>query len=248
MKKRITYVLLALVLCFSLGFSVWAQEAFVFDEADLLSDAEEAALAQKLADVSETYQAQILVYTVAATEGGDAEWLLNHLYDSKSFGYGQARNGVMILLCMDLREYRILSNGYAADAIGGYEIDAIGEAIVSDLSDGNYGAAFTEFADQCAYYLDGYLNGFPFNFGKNLLIALVIGIVIGLIVASVLKGQLKSVRKQNQANVYVRSGSMQLTTQRDLFLYRDVTRTKKESSSSSGSKSGSSRSTGGGKF
>ena len=246
--KKITYGILTLVLCFSLGLTVFAQEGFLFDEADLLSASEEAALAQKLADLSETYQAQILVYTVATTEGGDAEWLLNHLYDSKSFGYGQARDGVMLLLCMDVREYRILSNGYASDAIGGYEIDAIGEAIVSDLSDGNYGAAFTEFADQTAYYLDGYLNGFPFDGGKNLAIALIVGILVGLITALVLKGQLKSVHKQSQANVYVRDGSMQVTTRNDFFLYRDVTRTKKESSSSSGSGSGSSRSTGGGKF
>ena len=232
--KKITYVILTLVLCLSLSVTVFAQEGFLFDEADLLSASEEAALEQKLAQLSETYQAQILVYTVSATEGGDAERLLNHLYDSNGFGYGQYRDGVMLLLCMDVREYRILS---------------IGEAIVSDLSDGFYADAFTEFADQTAYYLDGYLNGFPFDFSTNLLTALLIGTIVGLITALVLKGQLKSVSKQNQANVYVRDGSMQVTTHNDFFLYRDVTRTKKESSSSSsGSRSGSSRSTGGGKF
>ena len=247
--KKITYVILTLVLCLSLGLTVFAQEGFLFDEADLLSASEEAALEQKLAQLSETYQAQILVYTVSATEGGNAEWLLNHLYDSNGFGYGQYRDGVMLLLCMDVREYRILSNGYAGDAIGSYEIDAIGEAIVSDLSNGFYADAFTEFADQTAYYLDGYLNGFPCDFSTNLLTALLIGTIVGLITALVLKGQLKSVSKQNQANVYVRDGSMQVTTHNDFFLYRDVTRTKKESSSSSsGSRSGGSRSTGGGKF
>ena len=67
-----------------------------------------------------------------------------------------------------------------------------------------------------------------------------------LVVALILKGQLKSVRKQNQANVYVKPGSMQLTTSNDFFLYRTVDRTKKESSSSSSS--GSSRNVGGGSF
>lgn len=248
MKKRFTYFLLAVVLCFSLGLGVSAQESFLFDEADLLSSAEEAALAQKLADLSETYQAQILVYTAATTEGGDIDYHLNNLYDSRGFGYGQAHDGVLLLICMDVREYRILSNGFAADAIGGSEIDAIGEAIVSDLSDGNYADAFTEFADQVAYYLDGHINGFPFNFGKNLLTALIVGAIVGLITVFVLKGQLKSVYMQNQANVYVRSGSMQVTDSREFFLYREVRRVKKESSSSSGSSSGSSRHTGGGKF
>jgi uncharacterized membrane protein YgcG len=81
---------------------------------------------------------------------------------------------------------------------------------------------------------------------QNLLICLVIGIIAGVVVAFILKGQLKTVRKQNQANVYVKPGSMQVTVHNDFFLYRDVTRTKKQSSSSSGS--GSSRSTGGGSF
>ena len=106
--------------------------------------------------------------------------------------------------------------------------------------------AFSAFADQCAYYLDGYLNGFPFNFGKNLIVAIIIGVVAGVAVALVLKKQLKSVRQQKQANVYIKSGSMQITKSRDLFLYREVSRTKKASSDSSGS--GSSRNVGGGKF
>ena len=163
-----------------------------------------------------------------------------------NMGYGENRNGVLLLVCMDDREYRILSNGYAGEAIGMDQIDAISDAIVSDLSDGDYADAFITFADNCAYYLDGYLNGFPFNTGKNLVIALIIGVVAGVIVAFVLKKQLKSVRQQKQANVYIKSGSMQIATSRDLFLYREVSRTKKQSSSSSGS--GSSRNVGGGKF
>jgi len=124
----------------------------------------------------------------------------------------------------------------------------MGDAFVSDLSEGNYAAAFTEFADQCAYYLDGHLNGFPFNFGKNLLISLVIGIAVGLIVAFILKGQLKTVRNQEQANVYVKQGSMKLTHRSDIYLYRTVSRSKKSSSGSSSGSGGTARSRGGGSF
>jgi uncharacterized protein len=179
-------------------------------------------------------------------DGGDIDEFLGYLYDEMEFGYGDNHDGVLLLVCMDPREYRILSNGFAGEAIDSGDIDDIGDAIVSDLSDGNYAAAFDEFADQCDYYLGGFINGFPFNFGKNLLICLVIGIIAGVVVAFILKGQLKTVRKQNQANVYVKPGSMQVSVHNDFFLYRDVTRTKKQSSSSSGS--GSSRSTGGGSF
>ena len=222
------------------------EEYLVFDDADLLSDEEELALTEKLSGISGTYNAQIVVCTINSMDGGDIDEFLEYIYDYMEFGYGENRDGVLLLVCMDPREYRILSNGFAGVAIDSGDIDDIGDAIVSDLSDGDYAAAFDEFADQCDYYLGGFINGFPFNFGKNLLICLVIGIIAGVVVAFILKGQLKTVRKQNQANVYVKPGSMQVTVHNDFFLYRDVTRTKKQSSSSSGS--GSSRSTGGGSF
>ena len=75
-----------------------------------------------------------------------------------------------------------------------------------------------------------------------------LGFLVGWIVSAVLKGQLKSVRKQDRANNYLKPGSLQLTVSNDFFLYRNVTQSKKESKSSSSGSSGSSRSTGGGKF
>lgn len=256
MNRKILSVLLSIVLCLSFAvaasaasnpalLTAAAAETLVFDDADLLSTAEETELSENLHNISQTYNAQIIVATVASVESGDVDGYVEYLYDSMGFGYGSDRDGVLLLVCMNPREYRILSNGFAGRAIAGSEIDAIGEAIVSDLSDGYYANAFDGFARKCAYYLDGHLNGFPFNFSKNLTTALIIGLVAGLIVALALKAQLKSVHKQNQANVYVKSGSMQVTTSRDLFLYRNVSRTKKSSNSSS---SGSSRSVGGGSF
>lgn len=228
-----------------------AGEYFLFDEANLLTDSEEAALTEALTEVSRENEAQIVIATISSLDGSDIDSYLNYLYDSMGFGYGANHDGVLLLVCMNPREYRILSNGYAGVAIDTDAIDVIGEKMVPDLSGGNYAAAFRTFTKQCSYYLDGHTNGFPFRFGKNLAICLVIGALVGLIVALILKGQLKSVRKQNRANVYVKPNSMQVTVRNDLFLYRDVRKTKKESSSSSGgsrSGNGSARSTGGGSF
>lgn len=220
----------------------------LYDEADLLEAAQEAKLIQQLSALSRKHNAQVVVYTVDAIDT-DVDRYLNELYDVMGFGYGEDKDGVLLLVCMNPRQWRILSNGYAGQAITGSEISAIGDEMVSDLSDGDYARAFDIFVAQTDYYLDGYLNGFPFAFGTNLMICLVIGLVVGLIVTAILKGQLKSVRQQKTANSYVKPGSMYLTMQNDFFLYRHVSRTRKESSSSSGSSGGgSSRSTGGGSF
>ena len=219
----------------------------VWDEAELLNETEVAQLNSKLESISKKYKAEIRVVTLSSMDGGDIDEFLEYLYDESGFGYGENHDGVLLVVCMDPQEYRILSNGFAGEAITSGDIDAIGETFKSDLSDGNYADAFDTFADKCEYYLDGHINGFPFNTGKNLLICLGIGLVVALIVTGIWKGQLKSVRKQSAANSYVKAGTMQITQSGDFFMYRNVTKTQKQSSSSSGS-SGSSRSTGGGSF
>lgn len=246
MKRTLLTLLLAALLCLSLTVSASAaSDANLYDEAGLLASVEEAQVTEKLAQVSDRFHAQIAVMTVDSAAGGIDSYIEN-AYDNMNMGYGEKRDGVLLLVCMDDREYRILSNGYAGEAIDLSTIDAIGSAIASDLSDAEYVDAFITFADRCGYYLDGYLNGFPFQWGKNLVIALVAGIVAGIVVALVLRGQLKTVRQQKQANAYIKPGSMQITESRDLFLYRELSRTAKESKSSSGS--GSSRNVGGGSF
>ena len=225
-------------------------EQFVYDEADLLTDSEEAALVEKLTEVSHATDAQIVIATIASMDGGDIDSFVDYLYDSMGFGYGADHDGVLLLVCMDPREYRILSNGHAGVAIGPDQIDTLCDIVEFYLSKGNYATAFTLFANECEEFLVYYQDGSPFNVGKSLAISLVIGIIAGLIIAFVMKGQLKSVRKQNSARTYVKPGSMQLTYSRDIFLYRNVARTKKQErveSASSGS-GGTARSKGGGSF
>ena len=244
MKRKLLSILLATVLCLSLAVSAFAASAAdIYDKADLLRDQEETQLAEKLSEIGKAFDAQIVVMTVSSTNG-NIDACIEEMFNDMNMGYGENRDGVLLLVCMDDREYRILSNGYAGEAIGPRQIEAIGDAIVSDLSEGAYADAFSAFADQCAYYLDGYRNGLPFDFGKNLMVALILGVVAGVVAAFVLKNQLKSVSQQKQANNYIKSGSMQITTSRDLFLYREVSRSQKQTSSSSGS----SRSVGGGRF
>ena len=248
MKKKFLILLLILSLVISLPMAASATEndTFLIDDANLLTASEEAKLESKLEQISKTHNAQITIVTVESIGNRSIDAYIEAFYDEGGFGYGPNHDGVLLMMCMEIREYRILCNGLANDAI---DIGTIAESIVDDLSAGNYADAFHTFADECEYYIDGHLNGFPFDLEGSLIVALIIGLVVGLIVAFVLKGQLTSVRPQDQARAYVKSGSMHLTQSGDYFLYRTVTRrARPKSNSSGGSRSGGGRSVGGGRF
>lgn len=247
MKRTILSLILVLVLSAGLVLSAAAAEQLVYDEADLLTASEEAALERQLRDISQAYEAQVVVCTVSHGEGS-VDAYVDFVYDSMGFGYGPNRDGVLLLVCMSQREYRILSNGYAGAAITAGDIELIGDAMVSDLSAGNYADAFRTFGEECAYYLDGYLNGYPFPAGSCLLVSVGIGVVAALIVLLVMRSQLKSVRRQNRAGNYVRPGSMNLRVRQDIYLYRTVSRRRRETGNSSSRPSGAGRSRGGGSF
>ena len=248
--KKIFSMMLVLVLVLSMAVSVSAApNQFVYDDAGLLTEEEWGALSSSLAQLSDTYNAQLVVVTIPSAEGNDPDEIVEYFYDNMGFGYGEGLDGVLLLVCMDPREYRILSNGYCSEAIDPADINAIGSVIVDDLSEGNYADAFDTFAEKCEYYLDGHLNGFSFNFGMNLMIALMVGLIAGLLTAKSLKGQLKTVRQKNEAKNYIKSGSLNLHTRNDVFLYRDIRRTPKPRDNNTRSSSGgSSRSVGGGSF
>ena len=64
----------------------------LYDQADLLSDAEEGRLSEKLSEVSRQYDAQIVITTIPSADGDSVDVILEHTYDSMGFGYADALN------------------------------------------------------------------------------------------------------------------------------------------------------------
>ena len=250
MMKRICSVILALMLCFALVLRAdAAQMPRLVDAADLLPQSQEAELLDRLDRVSQELQVDVVIVTMESLGGYSADAVVEAYYDEYGFGIGPNRDGVLLLLSMAERDYRILSNGFAADAITMSDIDTIGDHIVDELSEGEYMEAFMEFASLCVYEIEGERNGFPFAFGKSLLISLVIGFAVAFIATGIMRAQLRSVRTRTGAREYTVPGSMHLTRSADLFLYRTLDRRRKPQNTSSGSRSGGGgRNVCGGKF
>ncbi len=77
----------------------------------------------------------------------------------------------------------------------------------------------------CAFADDGQSEG---GSAGTIVICVVVGALgTGFIGGAVLKGQLKSVSFQRAARQYIKPGSFNLTSQRDIYLYKKIERREK---------------------
>ena len=249
--KRTISVLLVLTLAAMLTVSVSAAEMpRLVDAADLLPMEQEADLLAQLDQLSGELQVDVAIVTMESCGGYSPDDVIEEYYDQYDFGIGTTRDGVVLLLSMAERDWRILSNGFAAQAITPGDIDFIGDQIVDELSAGEYYEAFAEYATLCEYEIKGERNGFPFEFGTSLLVSVAIGFVVAFIATGIMRSKLRSVRSRTGAREYSVPGSMQMTRSGDLFLYRTLDRRHKPQQNTSVSRGGGGggRNIGGGKF
>ena len=243
--------------------------ARVVDMAELLSDSEKTALLSKLDEISERQKLDIVVLTVNTLDGKTPRDYADDFYDYNGYGFGENKDGILLLVSMEDRDWWISTTGYGITALTDAGIEYISKKFLSDLSDGDYAQAFTTYAELCDQFITqaktgesydtGNMPKEPFNVAWNILVAFVIGLVVAFVVTNIMKKQLKTVQLKSEANNYVKSNSMIVTENRDLFLYNQVSRrarpkeTDNRSGSSGGSSthtssSGSSHGGGGGKF
>ena len=237
----------------------------VVDLADLLDNSEEADLLSMLDEISNRQELDVVVVTVNTLDGKTPMDYADDFYDYNGYGFGENRDGVLLLVSMEDRDRWISTSGYGITVFTDAGIEYISEKFLPDLSDGNYADAFTTYAEHCDEFITQARTGEPydtnnlpkepFNVFTSLLISLAVGILVSLIVTGKMKGKLKTVRMQPAAEEYVRKGSMLVTESSDLFLYSHVDRRAKSKDNDSGggssthtSSSGSSHGGGGGKF
>ena len=255
MKKRLFTLILALALCLCCAFPAMADNfdnKRIVDEAGLLTDTQREELSGVLDEISDRQQLDIIVVTSNDLRGCDtATECADEFYDQNGYGCGENKDGILLLISMADRDWAISTSGRAVGAFTDYGCDYIADKIMPDLSESDYAAAFTCFAELCDDFITQADAGEPLDYptdsrsGKEPLslkwipISIVIGVVIALIVVACMKAKLKTVRFQPAASNYVKSGSMNLTGSSDLYLYSTVSRTERPKDNDSGGGGGS---------
>ena len=248
------------------------------DSEGLLDAGEAAALNKKLDEVSKTYNFDTVVVVVYSLDGWEAKKYAAEMYEYYDFGMDNRYSGIILLLAMEDRDYGLAATGSGEDIFGQAEQDYLSGQFLPYLRDDDYFGGFMAFADGVETVILEQASGAPADtdggasgavvsteggsgasssggegLGMSLILSLIIALVIALVSTLVMRGQLKSVRPQNLARAYIRSGSMVLRGSYDRFLYSTVSRTARSDSSSGGggsfsSSSGRSYSGSSGKF
>lgn len=236
-KQRFCLVLLTLFLSGGSVYCVFAAEETqlrLIDEADLLTNSEETQLRDQLDEISERQQADIVVVTKKSLQGKSAMEYADDYYDRKGYGFGDEKDGILFLISMEERDWYISTSGFGITAVTDAHLEELSEQFLEELAKGEYAAAFTIFAQQCDIYLTQARTGTsydaevrpqePFPFVGGLIIAFGIGFLISLLATGRMRGRLKTVHSQSAADCYVKKGSMKLTKEKDLLLYRHIDR------------------------
>ena len=224
---------------------------YIFDLSDQLSYEEWAELEARAADISQRHGCGVYAAFVDDfTEyggGNDVYKTTYQLYHASELGMGADRDGIIILLSMDDRDYAMFVYGdhaeYAFDRYGQKKLE---DAFLGYFGDNDWYGGVSHYLDTCDEYLTRAEEGKPVR--KNTLPMYIIVVAASCAIAGgiclMLKWKMKTVHQKAEANEYVAAGGLNLTKQYDRYTH--TTETRRKIHDDSDSDSGTSSCSGGG--
>ncbi|MHA6251494.1 TPM domain-containing protein [Oceanobacillus sp. CAU 1775] len=234
MKKLFASSLLVIMFIFITTAPVFADVQRIYDEANLLTDAEVQELEAQASAYFDEWQTDFIIITTNDTEGRMVTTYMQDFTDELAKEFNRSEDN-MAVLTMDMqnREVYLAGFGIGKEYLDDARLDQIRNQITSDLSNGNYYDAFEHFFAKS----DEYLNIRPgvnpeslfFNTFVQLGAALVLAFIVVFIMAFNSGG-----RVTVNARTYLDQQNTRIVSQHDRYLRKTVTRKKKPSNNSSG--------------
>ena len=231
LRKFVVCFIVALILCgtFScLNINAANEKQYVIDNADFLTADEEAELTEAILKVVDKQKFEIVILTEKSIMGF-AQAYADDYFDYNGYGYGNDRDGLLLLVTEDERPY-LSTSGLGIDVYNEERMDELSNGCVELMEAGKYYEGFYEFIKVTDEFITDETS---FKWFSALIISLIIGFVIAFIVTSSMKSKLKSVKRQLAANEYTKNGSMNVSESRDFYLYSTMTKVARPKNNSS---------------
>lgn len=253
MSKKLLILFVCALLLPILVLSAYAQTVpYISDHAALLLPEEINALEEMATDLASRYHIDPVILTVDSLGGESPQNYADDFYDDS----GYREDGVLLLLALAEREWYISTSGKVIYALTDYGIQQMGETIVPCLAEEYWYTGFYYFLDSLPYYLDAYEAGAPvdgyadysgdYYHGEqedilyyeeetppNFFYSLFAGLAAAGISIVTMRASMNTKRAQRSAGAYLEEGSWNLYQHRDLFLYSNITKTRRQENNSS---------------
>ena len=230
--KKITifvFILIAILFCSVPALGV---KNYVIDNANLLTNSIENRINNEINNFKSTHNADIVIVTTTTLDGKTPRAYADDFYDFN----GYDKNGVLLLISLEDRNIYISTSGSGINAFTDYGINKALDEIAFYLSESNYESGINQFIKTANEYFTLAENGTPFDKdfeqidSKEIIfifiIIWVVSFIIALIIVSNMKSKLISIRSKSNANDYIQNEDIDLINSKDIFLYRNITRTR----------------------
>ena len=255
-RKKMLFLVSVLLISFLILPVSGQAIPYIADKAGLLTPEEITSLEEKAAELASEYNMDPVILTVDSLYGSSAQDYADDYYDS----HGYREDGVLFLLAMAEREWYISTSGTVIYALTDYGIQQLGDTVVPCLAEEYWYTGFYYFLDGLSPYLDAYESGSPVDgyadysgdyyhgeqeeviyyedSSPNFVYSLLAGLAVAGIAVSVMRSSMNTKRSQRSAGAYMTENSWNLYQHRDLFLYSNVTKTRRQENNSGGNSKG----------
>ncbi len=261
--KKILSVILAVFVFVLFTPTAFAQGEFVVDDADLLTESQEALLSSEISSIQTEYGIDIAIHTTMSTDGEEIHSYCENFYISN----GYAEDGLVFVINLNNnevgnRDFYTYYCGTVYDTFGdeAYNSDYgyVNSAVLPYLASENYCEAFRTYLMLTESYLSGnsYDGDIDYNYSDDYytdgyyeeefyyeskpmspvikeIIVIAVAAVVAFVVTAIMKSKMNTAVIKNEASDYVKAGSMNVTRRLDVFTHRHVTRTAKPKNNSS---------------
>ena len=136
---------------------------YAVDSAEVLTTDELEILKSKLAQISDENNIDVGVVTVDYLDGKSAQEFANDLFEQNKFGKGENRDGILLLVATEDREWAMSTHGSAKEAFNEEGLDYLSGEFLPYLSEDDYYSAFENFANNARELGAMYVLGDPYG-------------------------------------------------------------------------------------
>lgn len=241
--KKIVTLLIACIMLAALTAGVFAETSkldYVTDAYGLFTRSELSDLETRAAAISDEYSCGIYVVIVDDFKNyshrTDAYGAACDIYESYNLGYGDTRNGYLLLLSIDERDYALTAYDDARSVFTDSAFYSAEQAMLARLKENDWKGGVEAFINGCEKLLkssggmheyNGTSEGYYEDKGAvPYLIIVGVSALIALVVCLIFNAQMKTAKESTTADEYIKTSSIVFNVKQDQFTHRTVTRTK----------------------